>query len=528
MECITSWLREVPISAIVNSALLNVVINALAHDDSLEAAADCLGAVCRETRDVDDNLETIQILLPRIVDLRPRMQKAADDEDTEAFKAMTRLFAEAGDSWAVIIAREPIHFRPLVEIILECCARDNERDVIEHTFNFWYELKQYISLDKYVEARMQLYDVYAKLVDVLLKHLQYPESEGGNELDLFDGDREQEEKFREFRHQMGDTLKDSCEVLGVADCLTKMLQAIKLWMQKYASQVTATSVPHWQELEAPVFGMRALGRMVDKEESTVLPQLMPLLVQMPNHEKLRFATIMVFGRYTEWTAEHPEFLQPQFNYIVTSFQADSKEIIRAAAVAIKFFCTDCKHLLSDQVIQLQSFYDQILDKLPEASQEEITEGVASVVGVQKAEEIYKLLKLYCDPLVNRLMLKANAASTDDKGNEKGKLAVAGKCSIETICSGNNANITTRSCPASHPVRSERHSLGSLWARGSGCQVLAGGLSHLVHGLGQFHHLYSYLRADLQVLAPHGHIVPCRRNASAATASQQACGRFCCI
>lgn len=432
MECITSWLREVPIAAIVNSALLNIVINALAHDDSLEAAADCLGAICRETRDVDDNLETIQILLPRIVELKPRMQKAADDEDLEAFKAMTRLFAEAGDSWAVIIAREPIHFRPLVDIILECCARDKERDVIEHTFNFWYELKQYIVLEKYVEARMQLYDVYAKLVDVLLKHLQYPESDGGNELDLFDGDREQEEKFREFRHQMGDTLKDSCEVLGVADCLTKMLQAIKLWMQKYAAQVTATSVPHWQELEAPVFGMRALGRMVDKEENTVLPQLMPLLVQMPNHEKLRFATIMVFGRYTEWTAEHPEFLQPQFNYIVTSFQTDSKEIIRAAAVAIKFFCTDCKHLLSDQVVQLQSFYDQILDKLPEASQEEMTEGVASVVGVQKAEEIYKLLKLYCDPLVNRLMLKANAASTDDKGNEKGRLAVAGKSSIAVM------------------------------------------------------------------------------------------------
>lgn len=523
MECITSWLREVPIAAIVNSALLNIVINALAHDDSLEAAADCLGAICRETRDVDDNLETIQILLPRIIELRPRMQKAADDEDLEAFKAMTRLFAEAGHSWAVIIAREPIHFRPLVEVILECCARDKDRDVIEHTFDFWYELKQYIVLEKYVEARMQLYDVYAKLVDVLLNHLQYPESESGNELDLFDGDREQEEKFREFRHQMGDTLKDSCEVLGVADCLTKMLQAIKLWMQKYASQVTATSVPHWQELEAPVFGMRALGRMVDKGENSVLPQLMPLLVQMPNHEKLRFATIMVFGRYTEWTAEHPEFLQPQFNYIVTSFQADSKEIIRAAAVAIKFFCTDCKSLLSDQVVQLQSFYDQILDKLPEASQEEITEGVASVVGVQKTEEIYKLLKLYCDPLVNRLMLKANAASTDDKGNEKGKLAVAGKSWNIVIAIVIASNNITRSCPASDTVRSKCHPLGSVWARASGCQVLAGSLPHLVHRFGQFHYLYAYLRADLQVLAAHGHFVPCRCNASTPTTGQQACG-----
>lgn len=421
MECITSWLREIPIDAIGKSPLLNIVINGLDDDNCLEAAAECLAAICRETRDVDDNIEMIQVLLPRIIELRPRMQKAAEEEDTEAFKALTRVFAETGDSWVVIIAREPTHFRPLVDIILECAARDKDRDVIEHTFNFWYELKQMIVMERYVEARMHLYDVYAKLVDILLKHLEYPTSENGNELDLFDGDREQEEKFREFRHHMGDTLKDSCQVLGVADCLTKVLDAIKVWMQKYASEATATSVPHWQELEAPVFAMRALGRMVEKDENTVLPQLMPLLVQMPSHEKLRFATIMVFGRYTEWTAEHPEFLQPQFNYIVTSFQADSKEVVRAAAQAIKFFCQDCKSLLSDQVVQMQSFYDQILDKLPAVSQEEMTEGVASVVGVQKPEEVYRLLKLYCDPLVNRLMVKANHAS-----DEAGRLAIAGK------------------------------------------------------------------------------------------------------
>ncbi|KAJ9136486.1 Exportin 1-like protein [Pleurostoma richardsiae] len=427
MECITSWLREVPVSAIVSSPLLDVIMHALSNDDSMDAAGECLGTLCRETRDVDDNFATIQVLLPRIVELRPRIQKFVEEEDTESFKILTRLFSDAGDSWVVAIAREPDHFRPLVEALLECAARDKEREVIRYTFNFWYELKQYIVLDKYVQARMQFFDIYSKLVDILLRHLQYPESESGNELDLFDGDREQEEKFRDFRHHMGDILKDACEVMGVTDCLTKVLDAIKLWMQKYASQATATSVPHWQELEAPLFALRAMGRMVEPDESVVLAQLMPLLVQMPSHEKLRFATIMVFGRYTEWTAEHPEFLEPQFNYIVSSFETDSKEIIRAAAQSIKFFCTDCKKLLSGQVLQLQNFYDQILDKLPEPSQEEITEGVSAVVAVQKNEEIYKLLKLYCDPLLSRLMAKANTA-TDDEG----KLAVADNLLLLTL------------------------------------------------------------------------------------------------
>jgi transportin-3 len=184
--------------------------------------------------------------------------------------------------------------------------------------------------------------------------------------------------------------------------------------------------------------------MVDKDESIVLPQLMPLLVQIPSHEKLRFATIMVLGRYTEWTSVHPEYLQPQFNYIVNSFQADSKEIVRAAALSMKFFCTDCKHLLSEQVIQLQTFYDQVLDKLPDTSKEEITEGVANVVAVQPVEETYRLLKVYCDPLIQRLMTKANEATT-----EEGKLALAGKSCCQSSSWAGNTNHAYRPPPTHH-------------------------------------------------------------------------------
>lgn len=399
-------------------------MNGMQHDNSLQAAAECLGVMCRETKDVDESVRTIKVLLPRVLELRPKIRSLVEEEDIDGFKAITRVFADAGDSWTLAIAREPQHFRPLVEALLECCALDKDRDVIHYTFTFWYELKQYLTLGHYMEARLQLVDVYTQLVHVLLKLLQYPDSGNPNEVDLFDGDRDQEEKFREFRHHMGDTLKDSCEVIGVNQCLTIVLDAIKRWQQQYGAQATASSVPHWQSLESPVFAMRAMGRMVDKkEDNPVLAQILPLLTQIPvSNEKLRFAAIMAFGRYTEWTAEHPEFLQPQFTYVVESFQTESQEVIRAAAQAFKYFCVDCKNLLGAQVVQLQNFYDGILDKLPESSKEEVTEGVATVVGAQAAEDSYRLLKLYCDPLVARLMSKANNAVDD-----KAKLDLAGKC-----------------------------------------------------------------------------------------------------
>jgi transportin-3 len=285
---------------------------------------------------------------------------------------------------------------------LECAARDIDRDAIALTFVFWYELKLYLILERYIEARMQYVDVYSKLVDVMMKQLEFPTPDDPSETDLFDGDREAEEKFREFRHHMGDVLKDCCEIMGVTECLSKVLSRIKAWMGSYASQATAASVPHWQQLEAPIFSMRAMGRMVDKDEDIILPQIIPLIVQIPGHEKLRFATIMVLGRYTEWTSNHPEFLEVQFTYIVSSFGTDSKEIVRAAAMAMKFFCSDCKHLLGGQVYSFNISTTRLLTSLPGVSQEELTEGVASVVAVQPPAQIYDLLKLYCDPFDDKV------------------------------------------------------------------------------------------------------------------------------
>jgi transportin-3 len=423
LECISSWLREIPAADVVHSPLFHTIINALSIDVSFEAAVDCMCTIFRDTREVDESIEIIQIIYPRILSLRPKIAELAESEDPETFKGLTRLYAEAGEAWVVMIARLPTEFRGLVEAILECCARDQDRESISLTFLFWYEFKQMITVEKYKQAQMQYVDIFAKLVDIMIKHLEFPSPEDSNEADLFDGDREQEEKFREFRHQMGDVLKDCCDVITVTECLGKAFALIQRWISQWGPQSTSAKVPHWQELEAPLFSMRAMGRNVSPEENMVLPQVIPLIVQIPNHEKLRFQAIMALGRYTEWTAQHPEFLQPQLNFVIEGFRHDSKEVVRAAALAFRFFGQDCRNLLQDEVIPLHDFYESVLDKLVPASQEEITEGVAWVVSAQPIANIYPMLKLYCDPIMKRIMTKANEAK--DGQDENGRLAIAG-------------------------------------------------------------------------------------------------------
>ncbi|EAS29419.3 mRNA transport regulator [Coccidioides immitis RS] len=426
LECITSWMREIPASRIANSPLMDVIVKALSDERSFDAAVECMCAIYRDTLEVDDSMPVIQTVYPRLIALRPKIREAAETEDPEMLRGVTRLFAEAAEAWVVLIARLPNEFRNLVEAVLECCVVDKERDAISITFVFWFELKQYVTLDRYANARIVLSDVFSKLVDIMIKHLEFPATDGDEE-DLFEGDREQEEKFREFRHAMGDVLKDCCAVIGVSECLNKSYDLIQGWVAKYGPQASHNHVPHWQELEAPLFSMRAMGRMVDPEESSVLPQIIPLIVRIPDQEKVRFQAIMALGRYTEWTAQHPETLEAQLNYVISGFQHKSQEVVQAAALAFRFLGTDCQKLLGGHIPQLHTFYESVIDNLKPSSQEEVTEGVAAVVAVQPIEKIYETLKLFCDPIMRRIMNLANNAKDED-----GQRAVADHLQLITI------------------------------------------------------------------------------------------------
>jgi transportin-3 len=421
MSCIQSWTKEIPLEQIIDSPLFPTIFNALDSSDSFEAAVDCLISMVRETRDVDDTLPQIQKLSPHIFRLKSKIAGAAEEEDTEVFKGLARLLSEAGENWVVLIAREPRAFKELVEGILEITTRDWEKEAIGYTFKFWEDIKLWLVMDRYAEAKVEFAPYLSQLVDNMLRHLQYPEPESGNEADLFDGDREQEERFRNYRHDMGNVLKDCCEALGVTECLTKPYNLIETWVSTYGARATAAHIPRWQQLEAALFALRALGHTVPIEEDVMLPRLVPLIVQIPDHEKVRYQAIMTLGRYTEWTAQHPDTLQQQLDFIMHAFSHPSAEVVRGATHSFRYFCVDCADLLKDFFGQIHQFFVSVISSLPEGAQGDVTEGMAAIVAKQPQEHLYENLKLCSAPILDSIIrLAANA------NDDKSKLLIAGK------------------------------------------------------------------------------------------------------
>jgi transportin-3 len=396
----------------MSSPLFSAIFTALDSDDGFEAAVECLISMIRETRDVDDSLDSIKRLVPHVLHLQPRIKKAADEEDIETLKGLAKLFAESGEAWIVLIAREPQAFKPLVESILEICTRDWEKEAIAYTFRFWEDLKLWLVGEKHANARELFLPIYSRLVDDMIKHLEFPKPESGDETDLFEGDRNQEDRFRNYRHEMGNVLKDCGEVLGPIECLTKTYKLIEAWVGTYGSRATETSVPNWQALEAAIFALRALGEVVPSDEDVMLPRILPLLLQIPNHEKLRYQAIMALGRYTEWTSRHPDTLEPQLNFMVQAFNDPSKEVVRGATHSFQYFCIDCATLLKDFFDQMYGLYAGMIRTLQPSAAEDVTLGMAAILSQQSIDTLYGKLKKCGDPIFENI-LRLSQNSNDD-------------------------------------------------------------------------------------------------------------------
>jgi transportin-3 len=315
---------------------VGLAFHSLFSDELFDSVVDFIVAMFKETREVYENTESIKILYDQLCKVSPQLNELGTDPDT--FRGIIRMYAEAGEAWVVLIAHEPEKYVYLVECLAQCTKYKEDLEVTKITFNFWFELTQLITVDKHKHAKEVCRHIYDGLVDVMIDHLHYPE--GSDRNDIFQGDRVAEDKFRDFRHEMGDVLKDCCRIVGGATCLGKAYMAVHQKLQQQAHG----EIVRWQDIEAPLFSMRMMAREVDTEEDAVVPEVMKLLVSLPEHDKIRYAATLVLGRYTEWTAKHPEYLEFQLNYISSGFENQSKDVISAAAQALKHFCQDCKRV----------------------------------------------------------------------------------------------------------------------------------------------------------------------------------------
>ena len=316
-------------SAIQQSPFFNYIFESLGSEALFDDSVDLLVDLIHETQEIADNMEPIQAIVPRLLPLRQSLLEAVQAEDSETVRGYCRIFVEAGECYAQLMLQHPAEFMPIVEAIADCSAY-SDLEVVTITLNFWWKLAVGLRKGGFVNdpACQPFLEVIAGLVDTVIQHLRYPD-----DVDSLTG--QDRDDFREFRHDIGNTLKDCCSVLGSTACLARSFAALEAEVAKGPSG-------QWQVVEAALFSIRTMGARVDLQENVVMPKLFEAIPQLPQtNTKVRYSATLVVGRYTEWLSEHPEYLPRMMDYVFSGFNVGDADVTTACASALKYLCKDC-------------------------------------------------------------------------------------------------------------------------------------------------------------------------------------------
>ncbi|GAA5991442.1 hypothetical protein JCM10908_005703 [Rhodotorula pacifica] len=374
-----AWLRtgQTRASSLAGTPILASAFAALANDELFDNAVDVLVDIIHETQELQENVNVIQELVPRLIALAPQVTDPATREDEDKMRGFCRILVEAGEWYEPLIVQHPDTFLPLVELIKQCATVD-ELDVVGITLNFWYRLSK--GVQKMANPPDALLHVFVDLVGIVIKHLHYPDEPlKGEERDT----------FRDFRHKIGDTLKDCCAVLGAGPCLEQAYDII--------ARAVASGSAQWQDVEAPLFSMRSMGAAIDIYDDVLVPKIMEMLPKLPPHPRIRYAAILVIGRYTHWTRQHPQHIQFQLPYVSSGFDDNDPEVLAAASQTMKYLCKDCPEHLVAFLPQLHSFLQSVSGKLGAQDLLDLSAAIAHIIVAMPGVEIASALSTFVMP-----------------------------------------------------------------------------------------------------------------------------------
>ncbi|KND02149.1 uncharacterized protein SPPG_09044 [Spizellomyces punctatus DAOM BR117] len=392
---------DIKIASLAGTPVVGLAFDALACEPLFDVASDLACEIIYRSGKNGKEESIIHAVYPRLLPLRKKLEDSKDDPET--VRGLCRIFEDAGEAWTSLIATNYEAFEHVVGGLLQCAAYE-ELDIAKITFLFWEYLANEVILAANAAHRPKFYPVYRQLIDVMIKHLHYPN-------DLAEWTAEERDEFREFRHEMGDVLKQCVKVLGEEEALSRPYSMLSALCVAGSNGAFDPSV-QWQKIEAPLFSLRTMCREVSQNESQVLPRIMEMLPQLPDHAKIKYAAILVIGRYAEWTARHPEFISYQLTFVSQGFEED--EAVAAAAQAMKYLCKACAPQLVNYLSQLHLFYFNIVKKLKREQTYDLTEAIAHVLAAVPVSESLTAMQTFCHPIAQRLH---EIASTDGNASD---------------------------------------------------------------------------------------------------------------
>ncbi|GAB9470093.1 hypothetical protein Gpo141_00007348 [Globisporangium polare] len=462
LRAVKNWLRYASVSPVVavNNPLLQSFVTFLGHDDLFDVTVDLVVELVRSYYDVERDLVLIQWLVPQLMQLKDAFQSAAKDEDTDKCLGLCRIFTEMSESYITLLVGDlEMGQAAVVDLLLDCMSYPDV-EIADVTIPFWFRfIEELLRMEKR-EREMKLATLAPNLIrlaSICMQHIQFQD-----EFPRLPLDKQQD--FKAFRHELGDILRDFCELLGVESILQHCVQGLEQIFQMPAEQ------RRWEAIEAHLFCFRSIARHVESSRPEVVNTSIQLifqhLPQFSEHPAICYTSCLIVSRYVEWLKKHPAFLPQQLAFLnqnVMSSTQDPRfaewEVARAASAAIRSIATDCWASLGNEIT---AFYLHIEkhEILVVDDQTYILEGMlAGVRSTRDLTAILGILEQILEPIGARLSALFAVAAANGSGTVSS--SVASNEMSRLICIYDNLDVDMHKMGGSGAQEQQQHPLMTL-------------------------------------------------------------------
>lgn len=206
-SCLLSWIKmeAIPLEVLATSEFVPLLFESLAAEPLFDTSVDLLCEIIVQSRSLKQ-MKLVNDLMARLPQLIVPYRHSVTSENSDVSRGLARLFVAAGEAYLFEVIGKFETYGILSELILECTA-NKDLDIAQISFNFWFQLAEELPSGENREVLPKFFSAFSRLMGMIIGHLKYPD-------DTQVLTAEQRDEFRDFRHVVGDTLKDCCAVLG--------------------------------------------------------------------------------------------------------------------------------------------------------------------------------------------------------------------------------------------------------------------------------------------------------------------------
>jgi hypothetical protein len=332
-------------------------------------------------------------------------------------------------------------------------------DIPQITFFFWFNLEDSLDYTNELEKKtlpthvvQHGNQIMYRLLEILILQMRYP-----SDHEMADWKKDHKDKMKNHRVECSDT---------ALYCYYNLQeQSLELLISLFQREIEllSTDPQHGtQGLEATIYTLKCFAEAIDTEESKWIPVLFQqssistiqsiINANRDGSKQLRLSMSGCCGNYSEWLANHSDYLAPALNYLLHELEHCDQPT--SAAIALTELASLCQVPLSKHADEVLNLCMNTLHTVPSNIQSRIIQSMLYIIQALPSQEALPRSRFMLAGIVEQLGQDlASWESSTNLDSQKDSLLLHLDF-LKSFCKGCNQSIVELEVEVDIPLSNE--------------------------------------------------------------------------